>query len=42
MKEEIDEEPESEKKEIRGNRLFLIIMSCLLLFFVYIGLQGGR
>jgi hypothetical protein len=42
MKEEINEEPESEKKGIRGNAFFLIIMSCWLLFFVYVGLHGGR
>ena len=41
MEEEMKEEQESGKKGLRGNTLFFIIMSCWLLFSVYIGLQGG-
>ncbi len=41
MKEDNNHEQEGEKKELKGNRLFFIIMSCWLFFFVYIGLQGG-
>lgn len=41
MSEEIYHKQQSEKKIPRGKTLFFIIMSCWLLFFIYIGFQGG-
>lgn len=32
---------ENQKKGLKGNMLLIVIMSCWLLFYVYMGSQGG-
>ncbi len=41
MREKSNQKQENPNKGLRNNGLFFIIMSAWLLFFVYIGLQGG-
>jgi len=37
----MQEEEKNERKGVGGNGLFLILISCWLLFTIYVGFKGG-